>query len=499
MKTNFSFLSCLLLLPALLTAQVQAGDTLFGAAYIHNLYLQFPFPAFYDTLLNTHASDYYVPATLSLDGSVYDSVGVKFKGNSSFNNSSQKKSMKIDLDEFVNGQKHDGIKKFNLNNGFKDPSFLREKLCLDMMNESGAAAPRCAYAQVYLNNQYWGLYMLVEEVNNKFLEQRFANKDSNLYKGDPNGDLKWMGNLPQNYYNKYELEAHTDGSNDWRDLVYLLDKINNSPPAQFYDSLEKVLDTEAFISYWAFMNLFVNLDSYIGSGHNYYLYHNSADRRFETIGWDMNEAFGNFKMNYTSQQLLNYSLFATGNPGSRPLIEKMVANPTYKQRLADKTCELLNLYFREDLLFPKIDSLADAIRQSVFNDTKKFFSNAQFDLNMNQDLAQGNFTMLGLKPFITQRIQSLKQELAPYGCFVTALNPAASANVKVYTSDEKLHILTDASQPTLDYQIWNVNGQQCMAGSAYTGESIDIQRLGQGVYVLGVEMKGQRLMVKFIK
>ncbi|RDJ93135.1 hypothetical protein B4Q13_24035, partial [Lacticaseibacillus rhamnosus] len=80
------------------------------------------------------------------DGRTLPTIGIKFKGNSSFNNSSVKKSMKLDLNNYVAGQDYDGIKKLNLNNGFKDPSFLREKIALDFMNAHGVTSPRCTFA-----------------------------------------------------------------------------------------------------------------------------------------------------------------------------------------------------------------------------------------------------------------------------------------------------------------------------------------------------------------
>ena len=76
------------------------------------------------------------------------------------------------------------------------------------------------------------------------------------------------------------------------------------------------------------------MDSYIGSGHNYFLYHKAFDGKFEFIPWDVNESFGSFSNGLSPTQIKNLSLFYTGNAGSRPLIEKMAANATYKTALA---------------------------------------------------------------------------------------------------------------------------------------------------------------------
>ena len=55
------------------------------------------------------------------------------------------------------GDGEEGLKKFNLNNGFKDPTFLREKMTLDFCRRHGITAPRCTYANLYRNDTLWGL------------------------------------------------------------------------------------------------------------------------------------------------------------------------------------------------------------------------------------------------------------------------------------------------------------------------------------------------------
>ncbi|MBA3971527.1 MAG: CotH kinase family protein, partial [Bacteroidetes bacterium] len=191
-----------------LKAQTE-GDIFFATPSVHDIYMTFPQTNYWDSLVDYMPLEQYLKADITIDGTVYTNVGIKFKGNSSFSNPSTKKPFKVDMNEFATGQDIDGLKKFNLNNGFKDPSFMREKVALDFYNEHGLAAPRCAYARVYLNGTYWGLYMFVEEANKTFLDDddRFSNKQGNLFKGDPSGDLKWLGSAATSYYAKYELHT----------------------------------------------------------------------------------------------------------------------------------------------------------------------------------------------------------------------------------------------------------------------------------------------------
>lgn len=417
----------LLLFALPFTSRAADGDSLWAANFIHDIYFTFSQTSYWDSLIATHANDSYMECDMTLDGRVMPSVGIKTKGNSSFNNPSNKKSFKIDLNLYVAGQDFDGIKKFNLNNSFKDPTLMREKICLDFLNAHGIDAPRCTYARVYLNGVYWGLYTLVEEVNSKFLKQHYPDNDGNLYKGDPNGDMKWYGSSASSYYNRYSLESDSNATS-WNDLVHLIDIANNTASGVYYDSLETVLDSWQFLSYMAAMNMFVDLDSYIGSGHNYFVYDDSTYFKFHWIAWDVNEAFGNFNMamSITQLQSLNYDYL--NQPTARPLANNMLANATYHAMYISAYCNLMQ-DFSNAAMDAYIDSLANTIRTDVYADTLKDFSNQQFEDNITMTVNQSP----GLKPFITARRTSLTSQLSAYGCWLSVEEQSAnSGELKVF-------------------------------------------------------------------
>ncbi|HAA00679.1 MAG TPA: spore coat protein CotH, partial [Flavobacteriales bacterium] len=114
-----------------------------------------------------------------------DSVGVRLRGNSSYGHPGNKKPIQLDFNEFVSGQKLDGLKKLNLNNSFLDPTQIREKLFLDVLNNMGLPSPRSTYVRVYFNGTYIGLYKGIETVNKEFLDRRFGNSNGNLYRCEP--------------------------------------------------------------------------------------------------------------------------------------------------------------------------------------------------------------------------------------------------------------------------------------------------------------------------
>lgn len=496
MNRFFRFLLCIVSFPA---AAQNDGDAIFNSASIHDVYLQFSQQNYWDTLVTNHDSDVYTRCNVTFDGITVNDVAVKLKGNSSYNNNFMKKSMKIDFNEYVPGQDIDGLKKLNLNNVFKDPSFLREKLMLDFLQEHNLPGPRCTYARVYLNNTYWGLYTLVEDINDKFCTQRFGNNDGNRFKGDPSGDLKWYGSSPSSYYNRYELD-NNDSLNDWSDLVHLVDIINNTPAAQFEDSLETVLQTWDFVYQWAADILFVNLDSYPGSGHNYFIYHNESSGLWQWIQWDVNEAFGNFNMGMQITQLQTLAWNYTGQMNNRPLITNMLANTTYRANYISALCQLTS-DFTNVKLDPKIDSLANAIRADVYADNLKFYSNQQFEDNIIMDItvpnSPGGGNIAGIKPFITARYNSLTSQLSGFGCY-TGIPETETLTGNVYPNPfatavtVTLPVSFTAASATVS--LTDVSGRDVTGAVTLEQEGniirLQAQELAAGIYTLQVANPG---------
>lgn len=482
------FFLLIFLTPQKSRAQSTAGNILFGAAQVHDVYINFSQVGWWDSLVANYTSDIYMKANVIINGVSYTDVGVKFKGNSSYNNPSKKKSFKIGLDEYISGQKYDGLKKLNLNNHFKDPSFMREKLMCDFSNQMGANCPRCTYTRVYLNNVYWGLYNLVEEIDKTYLGAHFIDKKGNLFKGDPSGDLKWLGSTQSNYYTKYELKTN-ETINDWSDLVNLIDKINNTPSTNFYDSLEAVMKTNSALKAWALTNIFVDLDSYLGSGHNYYLYDDSTNALFHYVLWDVNEAFGNFNMGMTTTQLKNLSMYYVSSPTNRPLYNKMLANTTYKTALTNYFCTYMN-YFNNSLLDPKIDSLKNMIMVDVQNDTNKFYSYNDFLNNVNNDVVvsqgMGTITVMGIKSFITARNTALVNELATWNCFV-GINEQAGNNFIVYPNPVLGDDVTITSEREVkSLELYTISGVKIteLKDPGITTVKLNTAALANGVYVI---------------
>ena len=490
MKKKFVRMILLLVISAsnnFAKAQNTSGDSIFYLPVIHTIDIYNSDPNFWDSLVANYSLDRKIYCHIMLDSNrLMDSVGIQLKGNSSYNSMpGVKKSMKLSFNNWVSGQNWNGLKEVVLNNGFKDPTMMREKLMLDFMNRNNVYSPRCTYSKVYINGVYWGLYALVESVSaNKFLTQHFNDKRGNLYKGDPNGTLQWLGSTPSLYYPKYELKTNTT-QNNWNDLVELLDKINNSSTADFHDSVETILHGWSFINCWAANIIFANLDSYQGSGHNYYMYDDSLTNKFSWIAWDVNEAFGNFQMSMNTSTIENMSILYISNPQSnRPIEQKMLANAQYKQDYVTEICLMTESDFTTTHLYPIIDSLANRIRTAVYADVNKQYSNQAFEDNQTMDLGP----QPGLKPFISVRRNALMNEMATYGCYLSVKENTSENNFILYPSPatDKVTIELPVFRNEINLVVTDMLGRTVLNSTERDNDrlSIDVSQLSNGVYTV---------------
>jgi hypothetical protein len=137
-------------------------------------------------ILANPMAEQYVRADFWFDGRKYPNVAVRPKGNSSLmsvaGSGSKRMSLKIDFNFFNSAQTFCGLKKLCLNNGFSDPTYIREILGYELFKGMNIPTPRASFVDLYINNLHLGLYTQVEPIDKTFLRRHFSNPNGNLYK-----------------------------------------------------------------------------------------------------------------------------------------------------------------------------------------------------------------------------------------------------------------------------------------------------------------------------
>ncbi len=329
------------------------------------------------------SSDYtpvWVECSLIFNNKEWYHVGIRYKGNSSlrstYNSGNSKFSFKLDFDEFeedypdLENQRFYGFKQLNLNNNYDDASLMREKIGADLFREFGLVASQTAFCVVYINNgsgpQYYGVYALVEEVDDTVLESQFDEYSGNLYKPDGNAATFAYG-----AYNSYEMQKKTNEElNDYSDVQSLYDIINDdertSNTEAWKSSLENVLNINGFLKWLAANTVIQNWDTYGRMSHNYYLYNNPESGKLTWIPWDNNEAFQYGKQGGA----LSLSLNEVG--AGWPLISYIINDAVYKQTYETYLQQFIDEVFNPDKMIATYDSYYELLKDFAYAEENGF-------------------------------------------------------------------------------------------------------------------------------
>jgi spore coat protein CotH len=328
---------------------------------------------------------------ITIDGAPYDSIGIRYKGFSSASTTRTKNPFNIKLDYLINGQNHDGIDKLKLGNVIQDPSFVREVLSYEIARKYMPAS-YANYAEVYINDVYWGLYSNVQTVADDFLNTAFGSSHHAFFKGNPesldlNGENANLGNSPGTDSMNYEPLYGMKSDYGWSDLYDLIDTLNDHST-----EIESILNVDRTLWMHAFNYSVVNFDSYVGYAQNYYLYrdHNG---QFNPILWDMNMSFASFRLTDASEFWNGFSIAESQSMDPllhvnsvsvqpRPLIRNLLENATYQRMYLAHMRTIMEENFSNQDYFVRAQAMQTLIDNSVLADTNKFYPYSDFITNL---------------------------------------------------------------------------------------------------------------------
>ncbi|MBG9794971.1 spore coat assembly protein [Paenibacillus dendritiformis] len=349
-----------------------------------------------------HPTDKKVKAaSVQYNGYELDNIGIRTKGNSSLtgvaSSDSDRYSLKLLLDEYIDSQNLLGVTSINLNNGYSDPSFIREYLTYELLEEMGLPAPEFAFANVSINGEPAGLFLAVEQINESFLSRNFDTSYGVLYKPDGQGsDLSWRGDDISSYSG---LNRKSKSSDDEL-TIRMLDELNNGT------EYEKYLNVDGILRYMAVNAATVNMDSYQGNfNHNYYLYEENGV--FSLIPWDMNMAFGGFGGSKESLIGMLMDEPTMGAVANYPLVDKLLQIDAYKEQYHNYIKQIIEGYLSPERLTARAQEIADMIDTYVEQDPTKFYTYEEFKQSLTNDVKN----IPGLLAFAEDRVNNLKQQL----------------------------------------------------------------------------------------
>ena len=382
---------------------------LFDEDSLRIIELEFENPNYHSYLVNSwfYNPSERIPATLRVNGTIYDSVGVRYKGNSTFclpyDNSNPKVPYNIDMNYFINDQQLLDYNKMKLANAWMDPTFVKQIVSSNIYRRY---LPTGESNLVKLNVQgsYVGLYVNDESINKQFLKKHFDEKAGPLFKCDnidrfcdtanapeampPN--LYYMGDDTTLYYDSYDMKSEQG----WEALVNLIKVINLD-----FQNIDSVLNVDRVLWAFAVNQVLLNLDCYNTYYiHNYYLYQ-TKDGLFQMIPWDLDNSFvgailGSFW--WDPSAAYEYDPYSIGEDHDgngfldiweeRPLVYKLLNDAHYRKIYTAH----INTIIEESLDTSKIRINIDNLQALAYNaasqDYNKGFSMTDYYNNVDNEL-----------------------------------------------------------------------------------------------------------------
>lgn len=355
-------------------------------------------------------------ATVRIGGRSYENAGARYKGNFTYAASRNllKRSLKIDLDRFGGSDRLGPLKTLVLNAGVLDPARSRETLAYAAYRDARVPAPRTAFAEVTLTvpglheRVLLGLFTLVEDIDDVFLQAHFGASTGLLMKPEGVRGVEYLGEDWESYEGMYKPRREVSAG-EARHLMDLAKLIEKAGDAEFHQRIGTFLDVDAFLRFLAVSAMIVHLDSPLAMPQNFLLHLPAADGRVVFLPWDMDLSFAAWPMGGPTEQQLNLSLLHP-HVGEHRLIDRLLAEASIRERYLQIVRDFQATSFNEQALLARIDAVETAIRDPLAREAQAIA--ARGETRAAAQAAQVSSQAPSLRTFAIRRPAFITAQLA---------------------------------------------------------------------------------------
>jgi hypothetical protein len=383
----------------------ELSEVLFDQTVVHEIVMEISDE---DLDLLDPPTDDRVPVRLTVDGETADGAGVRLKqGAAQFQGLDKKPGFSIETDEFVDGLELFDVDRFTLGNATWDHSFVAEQLVYELYRAAGIPAARTALARVTVNGETFGLYVMRETYDERWLAQYFDDPTGNLY--------ETSGGAPDTL-----LELRTnERRNDTSDLAAVAEVVATASDEDYRDAIEELVDVDELLTYWAIEALTAHSDGYVYDitapgrvpppvrppgnprPNNFYAYHDPETDQFVFIPHGADLTFG---LSAGSNNDVGPSTPVLVPPKEHATIAaRMWDDPTFRDELAERIRWVLDEIWEVQALTERADLLADLVRAEGLTGSRESVTMARFE-----------DALADRKDFLTHRAEAVRAELASW-------------------------------------------------------------------------------------
>ena len=388
-------ISLLLQSAAVTSVQAQTADDLFNEGVVQTLEIMMH-SRDWDTLRANFTSNDFYPADVTWNGNRVRNVGVRSRGLGS--RSGVKPGLEVNFARYSSRGQFLGLRALVLDNLTTDPSMIRERVAMAFLRRLGVPAPREVHTHLYVNGQYVGFYAIVEPVDTVFVQGHLGESAGALY------EYHWLTpyfatflgedlDLYPSFFEARSLE-HLSTFDLYDPIRELFRTINNAPSESFREAVGAHLDLEStlrLIAGEAFLAEWDGLLGYAGMN-NFYLYRPPASAPARLFPWDADHTF----------HAADYPLLA--GAAENVLMRRMLEDPVLRARYVQLVLDAVDAASSGDWLVREITNDYLQIREAVYADPLKPYTNEEFDAAVAELL-----TFARTRPaFVTAQVQQTR-------------------------------------------------------------------------------------------
>ena len=382
------FLLAVLLLMVTSPAFSQTTDDFFNSNVLHEIRLEIR-PNEWTKLKENFLDNTYYAADFHwfFNGKekIEEQVGIRSRGLGS--RSGVKPGLRVDFNRYDFNNRFLGLKSFVLRNNSQDASMIHERISMEFLRRMGIPAPRVAHTKLYVNDDYVGLYTIVEAVDNDFLTHSFGENGGYLYSYQYTDPFlfEYRGADPAKYSPIPFSPENNSSKPDAAPIEAMVRTVNQSTDAQFASAVSQYIKMPEFLTEIAVENFLVEQDGLLGNYgmNNLYLYRFQNKVLSQFIPWDKSNTF--FQTDWPIMHNIN----------SNVLSRRAMLVPEYLAAYRDALQRAADLAGGTGgWLEQEITKAYDQIKQAAYDDKNKLCdpgatgtlkpcSNDQFDADIN--------------------------------------------------------------------------------------------------------------------
>lgn len=341
----------------------------------------------FGTGVNIRAEMYY-------DGvKARSAVGVRYRG--SLISETGKESFRVETDFVDPDQDVEGYSTFILSNAGKDESMMRaamySKLCRKYMPMAAVN-----YVDLYINGQYWGIYVNIQHLNNAWTKEWFLSRNGSRWRAEPdesagvedNGagkcSLNYLGDDSTAYTPYYDLKKYYK-DNPWEDLVKTCKVLDAFSGQELADTVRHYLDVDRTLWFLACENVFQDKDGYVNKGGtDYYVLWESETGRIVPVEYDGGESFKTSNADAACTAAGNWRPLFRTDDQRYALIYKLLNVPSLKERYLAHYRTVVSEAFNPFTVSALISEFDTKINAKVKADPKKNFTDAEYSAELTK-------------------------------------------------------------------------------------------------------------------